>query len=64
MDLTPKGAQETRRVDLFRARQTWTLPVVSRGLLYVVQHERDLTTRQPPRLICYDLRAPDKKEGR
>ena len=33
------------------------LPVLSRGLLYVVQNTRDTLRGTPPRLLCYDLRA-------
>jgi len=57
MDLSPKGHKETSRAWLFAARETWSLPVLSRGLLYVVQHSRDSIRNQGPRLLCYDLRA-------
>jgi outer membrane protein assembly factor BamB len=57
MDLTPKGYREIARARLFTARETWTLPVLSRGLLYVVQNGRDFVTGVRPRLLCYDLRA-------
>ena len=58
MDLTPKGYKEIARSWLFQARESWTLPVLSRGLLYVVQNTREITTRAGgPRLLCYDLRA-------
>jgi hypothetical protein len=57
MDLTPKGYKEVSRAWLFAARESWGLPVLSRGLLYVVQNNRDVLTRQGPRLLCYDLRA-------
>lgn len=57
MDLSPKGYKEVSRTRLFLARQSWSLPVLSRGLLYVVQHDRDVTTDTGPRLICYDLRG-------
>ena len=57
LDLTPKGYTETSRAWLFAARQSWTLPVLSRGLLYVVQNERDALHNTGPRLICYDMRA-------
>ena len=40
----------------FRARVVG-LPVLSRGLLYVVQNTRDTLTGARPRLLCYDLRA-------
>ncbi len=57
LDLTPKGYRELSRTWLFAARQTWALPVLSRGLLYVSQNERGLVDRSPPRLLCYDLRG-------
>ena len=57
MDLTPKGYQEVSRSRLFMARESWTLPVLSRGLLYVVQNTRDFVSGARPRLLCYDLRA-------
>ena len=37
MDLSPKGYKELARAWLFAARESWALPVLSRGLLYVVQ---------------------------
>ena len=57
MDLTPKGYREVSRAWLFAARESWALPVLSRGLLYVVQNTRDVLTGARPRLLCYDLRA-------
>ena len=57
MDLTPKGYKEVTRAWLFAARQSWTPPVLSRGLLYVVQNERDVLNGTGPRLLCYDLRG-------
>jgi hypothetical protein len=57
MDLTPQGYREIARTRLFAARESWTLPVLSRGLLYVVQNTRDIVAGAPPRLLCYDLRA-------
>jgi hypothetical protein len=57
LDLTPKGYREISRAWLFAARESWTLPVLSRGLLYVVQNTRDAINRTEPRLLCYDLRA-------
>ncbi len=57
MDLSPKGYKELSRSTLFLARQTWSLPVLSRGLLYVVQHDKDVVRGTGPRLICYDLRG-------
>ena len=57
MNLTPKGYKEVARAWLFAARESWALPVLSRGLLYVVQNTRDALSGVPPRLLCYDLRA-------
>jgi outer membrane protein assembly factor BamB len=57
MDLTPKGYKEVSRARLFTARESWGLPVVSRGLLYVMQNTRDVFQATGPRLLCYDLRA-------
>ena len=57
MDLTPEGYAEVSRTWLFAARESWTLPVLSRGLLYVTQNTRDIVSGDSPRLLCYDLRA-------
>ena len=57
MDLTPKGYKEVSRGRLFVARESWALPVLSRGLLYVVQNTRDFMSGARPRMLCYDLRA-------
>ena len=58
LDLTPQGYKELARTRLFLARETWSLPVLSRGLLYVMQNTQGMLHREPPRLLCYDLRAP------
>ena len=57
MHLTPEGYREVSRTWLLGARESWALPVLSRGLLYVVQNTRDLLRGFGPRLLCYDLRA-------
>jgi outer membrane protein assembly factor BamB len=57
LELTPKGYKQLSRAWLFQARESWTLPVLSRGLLYVVQNTREVTRGNGPRLLCYDLRA-------
>jgi hypothetical protein len=57
LDLTPRGYKEISRAWLFAARESWARPVVSRGLLYVVQNSRDVLRGTQPRLVCYDLRA-------
>ncbi|MBM3776261.1 MAG: hypothetical protein FJW37_14035, partial [Acidobacteria bacterium] len=58
LDLSPRGYKELARAWLFAARETWSAPVLSRGLLYVSQHAPDFLRQTPPRLLCYDLRAP------
>jgi len=55
--LTPRGPELRQRVRLFAAQSAWTLPVLHRGLLYVMQNERDARAGTPPQLICYDLRG-------
>ena len=57
LDLTPDGRREISRAWLAAAQESWTLPVLSRGLLYYVQNSRDILTGAGPRLRCYDLRA-------
>jgi outer membrane protein assembly factor BamB len=57
LDLSPAGCKVLERTQLFYAQNTWSLPVVSHGLLYVSQHGKDIDEK-PPRIICYDLRAP------
>ena len=48
----PKILKRTR---FFTARETWTPPVIHRGLLYICQNSKGFDgTRQ--RLICYDFR--------
>ncbi|MEO7317615.1 MAG: PQQ-binding-like beta-propeller repeat protein [Chthoniobacteraceae bacterium] len=57
LDLTSKGASIKSRAKLFNAPETWTLPAISRGLLYVSQNDQG-SGGTKPRIICYDLRAP------
>jgi outer membrane protein assembly factor BamB len=57
LDLTPEGHKELARAWLFRARETWGLPVLSRGLLYLTQNTKEFLGDKPPRLLCYDLRG-------
>ena len=57
LELSPQGMKEIARAQLWLAPHTWSLPVVSRGLLYVAQHEQGQDGKGP-RFICYDLRAP------
>ena len=56
IELSPKGAKVLSRTRLFAAPETWTLPAISNGRLYVFQNESGRGGTKP-RLICYDLRA-------
>ncbi len=56
LEMGPGGVKTVRRSQLFLAQQSWALPVVHRGLLYVGQHSRDFVDGKGPRLICYDFR--------
>jgi outer membrane protein assembly factor BamB len=58
LDLEPTGYRELARTWLFAATESWTPPVVSRGLLYICQNSTGSLHNEPQRLICYDLRAP------
>lgn len=67
LDLSTDGMKITARAKLFHARQTWTCPVLSRGLLYVCQNEPDRAARKVTRVLCYDLRGgalPEEGGGR
>ena len=59
LDLSPKGCEVKQRAPLFYATNTWSLPVVSGGLLYVCQQGEDIEVSQAagPRVICLDLRG-------
>jgi len=57
LDLGPTGYKELDRAHLFNAPETWTGPVLSRGLLYICQNARDAEEKHGPRLLCYDLRG-------
>jgi len=57
MNLTPTSYRQVSRGWLFPARESWGLPVLSHGLLYVVQNTRDIFRETAPRLLCYDMRA-------
>lgn len=57
LDLSPADARIESRAQLFYAPHTWCLPAVSRGLLYVMQNEREMVRDSAdPRIICFDLR--------
>jgi outer membrane protein assembly factor BamB len=57
LDLSPQGVEVKSRTQLFLAPETWSLPVVHRGLLYITQNEADRGGgTSKPRWLCYDLR--------
>jgi outer membrane protein assembly factor BamB len=56
MKLDEKGWKIEEKAQLFFAPGTWTLPALSRGLLYVMQNETDRRTGHQARLLCYDFR--------
>jgi hypothetical protein len=57
LDLSPEGVKVKQQQQLFVAEQSWALPVVHRGLLYIGQHTRDFAGGKKERLICYDFRG-------
>lgn len=59
VDLNPKAYTELSRVSLFIAAETWSMPALSKGLLYVVQNNKGIDDT-PARLLCYDLRGTSK----
>lgn len=57
LDLSPAGAKVVAQGQLFRALNTWSLPALSHGLLYVRQQAQDLMRKTGERVICLDLRG-------
>lgn len=59
LHLSPKGCEVRQQAPLFYATNTWALPAVSRGLLYVCQQGDDIDVTQGagPRVMCFDLRG-------
>ena len=57
LKLTPQGCEEIIRSQLFYALNTWSLPALSHGLLYVRQQAEGLDRKSGTRVICYDLRG-------
>jgi len=51
LDLSPKGVKILSQAQLFQAPETWGIPTVCRGLLYVNQNAMGA------RLICYAFRG-------
>jgi outer membrane protein assembly factor BamB len=59
LDLSPAGVKVVSRAFPFAAPESWTPPVLSRGLLYLSQNTPDGPNNKPPRLLCFDLRAAE-----
>lgn len=57
LKLTPRGCGEVQRKQLFYALNTWSLPSISRGLLYVRQQDESIDRKSGKRIICYDIRG-------
>lgn len=57
LDLDPEKGRVLARTWLFGATESWTPPVISNGLLYACQNNRERFGDAPPRLLCYDLRG-------
>jgi outer membrane protein assembly factor BamB len=57
LDLTRQGAKVRASAKLFHAPESWTLPALSGGHLFICQNEAG-SNGTKPRLICYDLRGP------
>ena len=57
LDLSPTGAKVLAQTQTFYALNTWSLPALSHGLLYLRQQSQDLLRKSGPRVICLDLRG-------
>jgi outer membrane protein assembly factor BamB len=58
MNLSPDGWKIKQKTQLFFAPETWTLPALSGGLLYIMQNDTDRISGASKRLLCYDFRKP------
>jgi outer membrane protein assembly factor BamB len=59
LDLNPKGYKELDRTMLFAAPESWGMPALSKGLLYLNQNNQGIDG-SPARLLCIDLRGAAK----
>ena len=57
LDLNPARAKVIAKAQPFYALNTWSLPALSQGLLYVRQQQKDLMQKTGERVICLDLRG-------
>ena len=55
--MNPKGFKILDAKQLFFSPGTWTLPALSKGLLYIMQNEKDRSSGKGARILCYDLRG-------
>ncbi len=56
LDLNATGAKVLAQAKLFHAPESWTLPALANGRLYVSQNQPG-SGGSKPRVICYDLRG-------
>ena len=61
-NISPKGVKILSQSQLFVAEQSWALPVVHRGLLYISQHTKGFVNDTKPRLMCFDFREKVSSE--
>jgi outer membrane protein assembly factor BamB len=57
LDMTPSGVTVLDRSWPFAARETFTAPVLSHGLLYVCQSRKSFIGSDKARLLCFDVRG-------
>ena len=57
LSVSREGIEVIDRAWLFGANESWTPPVISRGLLFVCQNNRERFGDLPARLLCFDLRG-------
>lgn len=57
LDLSSAGAKVISQAQPFYALNTWSLPALSHGLLYVRQQTKDLMQKTGERILCLDLRG-------
>ncbi len=57
LEMTPTGCREISRCSPFLAKETFTSPVLSHGLLYICQNTRGMVDKSPSRILCLDLRG-------
>ena len=61
--LSDTACKPLQRTQLFHATQTWSVPAIHRGLVYISQHYKDLRGQTGPRLLCYDFRETKSPSG-